>query len=109
MGQPLNGHAAGSGPGAGWDAGVIAGYLAGLAARMPGLYDVRVVAAGPGVPYARVSSRAEPGLCEDVLVDFATDPPGYLTAFGHRLGDAGDPAAAAAALARLLAGGPEPR
>jgi hypothetical protein len=33
-----------------------------------------------------------------VLCDFATDPSGYLTAFGHRLGNGVDPGAAAAAL-----------
>jgi hypothetical protein len=49
-----------------------------------------------------VVSQVVPELCEDVLCDFSLDPPGYLTAFGHRLGNAGDPGAAAAALARIF-------
>lgn len=57
---------------------------------------------GRHIPYLRVISQLDSQLREDVLRDFSTDPPGYLTAEGHRLGNAGDPAAAALMLARLL-------
>jgi len=77
-------------------------YLAKFAARLSGPYQVSVITAGQRIPYVRVASQLDPELSEDVLCDFATDPPGYLTAFGHRLGNAADPGAAAAALARLF-------
>jgi hypothetical protein len=81
---------------------IITSYLAKFAARLSGPYQVSVITAGQRIPYVRVVSQIDPELSEDVLCDFATDPPGYLTACGHRLGNTADPGAAAAALARLF-------
>jgi len=81
-------------------ADIITRHLVTLADRLSGPYQARVVTAG--LPYVHVVSQIDPELYEDVLCDFSIDPPGYLTAFGHRLGNAGDPGAAAAALARLF-------
>lgn len=82
-------------------AAAISKHLAAFTAELAGTYTARVVTGGE-VPYLHVVSQLSPELWEDVLCDFSTDPPGYLTAGGHRLGTAGDPAAAALALAWLL-------
>lgn len=85
------------------DVAVVSGHLAALAARISGPYQADVITGGGcHIPYLRVISQLEPQLRENVLCDFSTDPPGYLTAFGHRLGHAGDPAAAGLMLTRLL-------
>jgi hypothetical protein len=83
------------------EAAVISDYLTAFAATLSGPYTTRLMT-GQVVPYLHVVSQISPELAEDILIDFATDPAGYLTAGGHRLGDAGDTAAAALALARLL-------
>jgi hypothetical protein len=83
-------------------ADIITRYLAEFAARLSGPYDVRVIAAKGQLPYVNVVSHIDQKVSDSVLCDFSTDPPGYLTAFGHRLGDAADPGAAAAAFARIF-------
>lgn len=80
---------------------IISKHLASFTAALSGTYTASVVVGA--VPYVHVVSQISPELQEDVICDFSTDPPGYLTAGGHRLGAAGDPAAAALALARMLA------
>jgi hypothetical protein len=80
---------------------VISDYLTSFAAAVSGPYSTRVIS-GPGVPHLEVVSQVSPELGEHILVDFSTDPPGYLTAGGHQLGSAGNTAAAALALACLL-------
>jgi hypothetical protein len=81
-------------------ADIISGHLVKFADRLSGPYQVRVITSG--LPYVRGVSQIDPELYEDVLCDFSIDPPGYLTTFGHRLGNAADPGAAAATLARLF-------
>jgi hypothetical protein len=81
-------------------ADIIIRHLVKIADRLSGPYQVRVVTSG--LPYLHVVSQIDPELYEDVLCDFSIDPPGYLTAFGHRLGNAGDPGAATATLAHLF-------
>ena len=83
------------------EAAVISDYLTALAAALSGPYATRVIT-GSLVPYLQVTSQISPELGEDILIDFATEPPGYLTTGGHRLGGAGNTAAAAVTLGRLL-------
>ena len=99
MDQRANGHARAHPPGA----DRIIEHLARFAARLSGPYQASVITTGQ-VPYLRVVSQLDPELSEDVLCDFSTDPPDYLTAAGQRLGAVRGPASAAADRARLLQG-----
>lgn len=53
-------------------------------------------------PWRHMVSQLDPGLSEDVLCAFTTNPSGYLTTEQHRLAVAPGPAAAMADIARLL-------
>jgi hypothetical protein len=60
------------------EAAVITKYLAAFTGALSGTYTASVVTGA--VPYVRVVSQLSPELQEDVICDFSTDPPGYLTA-----------------------------
>jgi hypothetical protein len=81
MDQSANGQAPGSLPGA----EIITEHLAKLAARITRPYQARVITTGP-VPWLRVISQLDPDRHDDVLCDFSTSPPDYLTTAGQRLG-----------------------
>lgn len=101
MDQPANGQPRGSFPGT----DIVIEHLAKLADRISGPYQARVITTGP-VPRLHVVSQLDPDRSEDVLCDFSTDPPDYLTAAGHRLGLARGPHHACERHRQHVIGGP---
>jgi hypothetical protein len=59
---------------------IISKYLDALTVALSGPYTASVVIGA--VSYVHVVSQLSPELWEDVICDFSTDPPGYLTAGG---------------------------
>jgi hypothetical protein len=98
MDQPADPGGATSNP---TEAAIITKYLDAFTTALSGPYTASVMTGGQ-VPHVRVVSQVTPEVREEVICDFSTNPPGYLTSGGHRLGNAGAPAEAALALVRLL-------
>jgi hypothetical protein len=84
------------------EAAIISKYLGAFICALSGPYTATMT--GGQVPHVRLVIQVTPEVREDVICDFSTDPPGYLTSGGHRLGnaDARAEAALALALARLF-------
>lgn len=95
MNQAANGQTQALFPGA----DIIIEHLTELAALIFGSYQARMITTGR-IPCLHLVSQLEPDLSEDVLCDFSTDPPDYLTTGDNA--SAWPAAAAAAGLARTL-------